>query len=170
MKEIKVLINEKQLQSRIKEIAKQIEDDYKGRDLTFICILKGSIFFTTDLAKNIKNNIQISFMKISSYENNFESSGKLRIDLEILENIQNKDVIIIEDIMDTRRTMKYLIEYLKEKKPNTLKVCTLLDKPSRKVFDVQSDYVGFEIEDKFVLGYGLDYEQNYRNLPYIGYV
>ena len=169
MGNIKVLIDKQTVDTRIKELAKQIEKDYSGKEIVFICILKGSIFFTTELAKNISNSVQISFMKIASYENT-TSSGVLRLDLDILEDIQNKDVIIIEDIIDTRRTMNYLLGYLKQKNPNSLKICTLLDKPSRKVFDVEADYVGFKIEDKFVVGYGLDYNQKYRNLPYIGYI
>lgn len=169
MKEIKVLINEEQINKRLDELAKQLMEEYKEKDLMFLCILKGSIFFTVELAKRIKNNIQFEFIEVSSYENR-ESTGKIKINKDITQSIEGKDVIIIEDIVDTGRTLSYLKEYLLEKKPNTLKICSLLDKPSRRLMPIEADYVGFTIENKFVIGYGLDDEQNYRNLNYIGYV
>ena len=135
----------------------------------FLCILKGSIFFTVELAKRIKNNIQFEFIEVSSYENN-ESTGKVKLNKDITGSIEGKDVIIIEDIVDTGRTLCYLKEYLLQKNPASLKICTLLDKPSRRIAPVEADYIGFTIENKFVLGYGLDDEQNYRNLNFIGYV
>jgi len=168
MDEIKVLIDEETLQARIKEMAEQLMEEYKGKELTFICILKGSIFFTADLAKKIDGDVRVDFVRVSSYEGE-TSTGEIRMKLDLKDSIQGKDVIIIEDIIDTGRTLKYLKEYLKIKQPNSLKVCTLLDKKERRVCDMEADYVGFTIPDKFVIGYGMDYDEKYRNLPYIGY-
>ena len=169
MKEIKVLIPEEQINRRIDELAKQIMEDYKGKDIVFLCILKGSIFFTVELAKRIKNNVQFEFIEISSYEGH-ESTGKIKLNKDISQSIEGKEIIIIEDIVDTGRTLSFLKEYLLEKNPASLKICTLLDKPSRRIMPVDTDYVGFEIENKFVVGYGLDDDQNYRNLNYVGYI
>ena len=169
MKKIKVLISEEKINNRLDELANQIMDEYKGKDIVFLCILKGSIFFTVELAKRIKNNIQFEFVEVSSYENN-ESTGKVKINKDITQSIEGKEVIIIEDIVDTGRTLAFLKELLLEKKPASLKICSLLDKPSRRIANVKADYVGFAIEDKFVVGYGLDDEQNLRNLNYIGYI
>lgn len=170
MGEIEVLIDETSLQNEIEELANQIMKDYEGKKLTFLCILKGSIFFTVDLAKKIKNNIEFEFMKASSYGENTITSGKIQIDLDLKNSIEGKDVIVIEDIIDTGCTLSYLLEYLKSKKPKSLKLCTLLNKSERREFNVTVDYVGFEIENKFVVGYGLDFNEDYRNLPYIGCV
>ena len=169
MKKIKVLISEEKINNRLDELANQIMDEYKGKDIVFLCILKGSIFFTVELAKRIKNNIQFEFVEVSSYENN-ESTVKLKLNKDITQSIEGKEVIIIEDIVDTGRTLAFLKELLLEKKPASLKICSLLDKPSRRIANVKADYVGFAIEDKFVVGYGLDDEQNLRNLNYIGYI
>ena len=169
MKKIKVLINEEQINARLDELAKQLMEEYKGKDLMFLCILKGSVFFTVELAKRIKNNIQFEFIEVSSYENN-ESTGKIKLNKDITGSIEGKHVIIIEDIVDTGRTLCFLKEYLLQKNPASLKICALLDKPSRRIVPVEADYIGFSIENKFVLGYGLDDEQNYRNLNYIGYI
>lgn len=169
MKPIKVLINEEQINKRLDELANQLMEDYKDKDLMFLCILKGSIFFTVELAKRIKNNIQFEFIEVSSYENN-ESTGTVKLNKDITNSIEGKDVVVIEDIVDTGRTLSFLKEYLLQKNPTSLKICSLLDKPSRRVIPIEADYVGFTIENKFVLGYGLDDEQNYRNLNYIGYV
>lgn len=169
MKKIKVLISEEKINNRLDELANQIMDEYKGKDIVFLCILKGSIFFTVELAKRIKNNIQFEFVEVSSYENN-ESTGKVKLNKDITQSIEGKEVIIIEDIVDTGRTLAFLKELLLEKKPVSLKICSLLDKPSRRIANVKADYVGFAIEDKFVVGYGLDDEQNLRNLNYIGYI
>ena len=169
MRKIKVLINEEQINKRLDELAKQLMEEYKGKDLMFLCILKGSAFFTVELAKRIKNNIQFEFIEVSSYENN-ESTGKVKLNKDITGSIEGKNVIIIEDIVDTGRTLSFLKEYLLQKNPESLKICALLDKPSRRIAAVEADYVGFTIENKFVIGYGLDDEQNYRNLNYIGYV
>ena len=159
MDEIKVLIDEQKIQDKVTEIAKRIEKDYEGKEITLICILKGSSFFTVDLAKKINGNVKIEFIQVSSYGSSTVSS-----------EIENKDVIVVEDIIDTGRTLSYLLAHLKGRKPNSLKLCTLLDKPERRLYDVKVDYTGFEIPDKFVVGYGLDFNEQYRNLPYIGYI
>ncbi len=169
MEELKVLIDEKTLQKKIEELAKKIMKDYQGKELTFICILKGSAIFAVDLAKKIKNNIQFEFIRVSSYGDSTVSSGKVTMKLDLQDSIEGKDVIIIEDIVDTGRTLTYLRDYLKDKKPASLKICTLLDKKERREFDIEPDYTAFVIPDKFVVGYGLDYEENYRNLPFVGY-
>lgn len=168
MENLKVLIDEETLQKRIKEMAEQFMEEYKGKEITFICILKGSIFFTVDLAKNIDGDVRVDFVRVSSY-NGENSTGEIKMKLDLKDSIQGKDVIIIEDIIDTGRTLKYLKEYLQIKKPYSVKICTLLDKKERRVCDMEADYVGFSIPDKFVVGYGLDYDEKYRNLPYIGY-
>ena len=170
MDDIKVLIDEEKLQKRVDEIADQIQKEYKGREIILICILKGSIFFTVDLARRIKGDVKIEFIRVSSYNDGTESSGEIKMKLDLKDSIQGKDVIVIEDIIDTGRTLSYLIEYLKMKKPNSVKLCALLDKPERRVIDVKVDYTGFQIPDKFVIGYGLDYDEKYRNLPYVGYI
>lgn len=169
MGELKVLIDEKTLQEKIRELAEKIMKDYEGKDLTFICILKGSVLFTVDLAKKIKNNVRFEFIRVSSYGNSTVSSGKINMKLDLQDSIEGRDVIVIEDIIDTGRTLSYLKEYLKEKKPASLKICTLLDKKERREFDIEPDYTAFDIPDKFVVGYGLDYDENYRNLPFVGY-
>ncbi len=164
-----VLINEVKIQSRIKEIARQIEKEYEGKQLVFLGILKGSLPFLWELAKNIKNDVRFEFIEVSSYEGT-ESTGKIKINKDLTESITGKDVIIVEDIVDTGRTLTFLKEYLLEKKPNSLKIATLLSKPSRRIMEIDVDYIGFKIEDKFVVGFGLDYDQKYRNLPYVGYI
>lgn len=168
-KKIKVLISEDKIQTRINELATTISSDYKS-DIFMICILKGASFFAVDLSKKIKNNVVIDFMKVSSYGDSKESSGKIEFNLDISQDIKDKDVIIIEDIIDTGITLNYLYNYLKAKSPKSLKICALLDKKQRRKESIIADYIGFEIEDKFVVGYGLDYAENYRNLPYIGYI
>lgn len=169
MGDLKVLIDEKTLQSKIEEVAERIMKDYEGKDITFICILKGSAMFTVDLAKKIKNNVRFEFIRVSSYGEGTVSSGKVTMKLDLQDSIEGEDVIIIEDIIDTGRTLSYLRDYLKEKKPASLKICTLLDKKERREFDIEPDYTAFDIPDKFVVGYGLDDRENYRNLPYVGY-
>ena len=171
MEEIKVLIDEKRLDERITEIAKQIKKEYAGKEITLICILKGSVFFTVDLAKKIDGDVKLEFIRVSSYEgSSTESSGEIKMKLDLKDSIQGKDVIVIEDIIDTGRTMQFLLDRIKKENVNSVKICTLLDKPERRVVELIADYVGFTIPNKFVLGYGLDYEEYYRNLPYIGYV
>lgn len=169
MKQIKVLITEEEINKRLDELAEQLMKEYKGKELVFLCILKGSVFFTVELSKRIENNIKFEFIEASSYEGH-KSTGKVKLNKDITQSIEEKDVIIIEDIIDTGRTLSFLKEYLVQKKPASLKICALLDKPSRRIVPVEADYIGFTIEDKFVIGYGLDDEQNYRNLSYIGYI
>ena len=167
--ELNILINKSKLEKRIDEMARQIEKDYEGKDIVFIGILKSSIMFMAELAKNIKNNVEMDFMDVSSYEGT-ESTGNIKINKDIRNSIEGKDVIIVEDIIDTGRTLTYLVEYLKQKNPNSLKIATMLSKPSRRIMELNVDYIGFAIDDKFVVGYGLDYNEKYRNLPYIGYL
>lgn len=169
MKQIKVLIEEAKIEKRLKEIANQIEQDYENKDIIFLCVLKGSVVFTVELAKKIKNNIQFEFIEVSSYDGH-KSTGKIKLNKDITNSIKGKDIILVEDIIDTGITINFLKEYLLEKEPRTLKICSLLDKPSRRIVNIKPDYLGFTIEDKFVIGYGLDDEQNYRNLNYIGYI
>jgi len=166
--ELKVLISEEELHKRINEIAKQIYQDYNGNEVTFICILKGSIFFTVELAKRMPNDINFEFIRVSSYHGQ-NSTGVIKMKVDLQGDIKGKDVIVIEDIIDTGRTLLYLKEYLKSKEPNSIKICSLLDKKERRVCEMEADYVGFDIPDKFVVGYGLDVDEHYRNLPYIGY-
>ena len=164
-----VFINEARLQKRIVEMAREIEKDYEGKEILFLGILKGSLPFLWELSKNIKNDVRFEFIEVSSYEGT-ESTGKVKIVKDIKNSIEGKDVLIVEDIIDTGITLTFLKDYLLLKKPNSLKIATLLSKPSRRIKELDVDYIGFKIEDKFVIGYGLDYNQNYRNLPYIGYV
>lgn len=169
MGEINILINKSKLEKRIEELGKQIEKDYEGKEIVFIGILKGSVMFMSELAKNVKSNVVLDFMDVSSYEGT-ESTGKIKINKDIRDSIEGKDVIIVEDIIDTGRTLTYVLEYLKQKNPNSIKIATMLSKPSRRVMELNVDYIGFAIEDKFIVGYGLDYNEKYRNLPYIGYI
>ena len=169
MKErIEILFTEKELEKKITEIAKNIEMDFADKDLTLICVLKGGVMFMVDMAKKLNQKVEFEFIDVSSYGNDTVSSGKMIINKDLETSIEGKNVILLEDIVDTGRTLSYLVEYLKSKNPATLKVCTLLDKPSRRVVDVNADYIGFTIPDAFIVGYGLDYAQKYRNLPYIG--
>ena len=170
MDNIKVLINEQKLASRIEELATKIMSDYYDEQITLICILKGSLYFTTELSKRIKNDVELEFMRISSYNDSTESSGNLDIKLDLDKDITNKNVIIVEDIIDTGRTLSYLKDYLSSKNPKTLKICTLLDKKERRVCNIEADYVAFQVPNKFVIGYGMDMTEKYRNLPYIGYI
>ena len=170
MEKIKVLISKEQIENRVKELAKQIRKDYKEKSITAICLLKGSLFFTADLTREIGGKIYLEFMQLSSYEGeNTTGTIKLKKDIDFSE-IKGKDVLIIEDIVDTGITLNYTLEHIKKAGANSVKVCTLLNKPSRRKIKVPIDYVGFEIENQFVLGYGMDYDQLYRNLPYIGHI
>lgn len=167
---ISVLLSEEEVDKRIKEMAEQITIDYEGKNVHLICILKGSVFFTCELAKRIEVPVSMDFMSVSSYGADTKSSGIIKIVKDLDESITGKDVLVIEDIIDSGRTLSYLLGMLKDRKPNSLRLCTLLDKPDRRVIDVDVDYTGFQIPDEFVVGYGLDYAQKYRNLPYIGVV
>lgn len=162
-----ILISEKELDKRIGEIAEQINKDFEGKDISLVCVLKGGIMFMTDIAKKLKGTVEFEFIDVSSYHGGQQSTGQLTINKDLETSIEGKHVILLEDIVDTGRTLSYLIQYLKEKNPASLKLCTLLDKPSRRVVDINADYIGFTIPDAFIVGYGLDYQQRYRNLPYI---
>lgn len=167
---IKVLLSEKEVEERIQDLGRQISEKYQGKQIHMICVLKGGVFFMCELAKRISVPVSLDFMCVSSYGDATQSSGVVRIAKDLDESIEGKDVLIVEDIIDSGRTLSYLIEVLKKRNPKSIELCTLLDKPERRERDVQVDYVGFEIPDEFVVGYGLDYAQKYRNLPYIGVV
>ena len=167
---VKVLLSEKEVDDRIQAIGEQISRDYAGKQVHLICVLKGGSFFLCELAKRITVPVYIDFMSVSSYGSETKSSGVVKIIKDLDEPIKGKDVLVIEDIVDSGRTLSYLMEMLKDRGPASLKLCTLLDKPDRRVIDVPVDYTGFEIPDEFVVGYGLDYDQRYRNLPYIGVI
>ena len=167
---IRVLLNEQEVNDRIAALGKQISADYQGKQVHLICVLKGGVFFMCELAKHISVPVSMDFMSVSSYGNDTKSSGVVKIVKDLDEAIEGKDVLVVEDIIDSGRTLSYLLETLRNRKPNSLKLCTLLDKPERRVVEVDVHYTGFEIPDEFVIGYGLDYSQIYRNLPYIGVV
>ena len=167
---IEIMLSEEEVDKRISELGKKISDDYAGKEVTLICILKGASFFACELAKRITVPVAIDFMKVSSYGGGTVSSGDVKIINDLSDSIEGKDVIIVEDIIDSGNTLNRLPKVLMERKPNSIKLCTLLDKPSRREVEVDVDYTGFQIPDKFVVGYGLDYDQKYRNLPYIGVV
>ena len=167
---VSILLSEEEVDKRIQEIGERISRDYEGKAVHLICVLKGGVFFMCELAKRITIPVSMDFMAISSYGLDTKSSGVIRIVKDLDESITGKDVLVVEDIVDSGRTLSYLLEMLKDRKPNSLRLCTLLDKPDRRVVDVNVDYTGFKIPDEFVVGYGLDYAQKYRNLPYIGVV
>ena len=167
---IRVLLNEEEVDKRIKEIAEQINKDYEGKSVHLICILKGGVFFTCELAKRLTVPVTLDFMSVSSYGSGTQSSGVVKIVKDLDQPLEGKDVLIVEDIIDSGRTLYYLIDILKKRNPKSVHLCTLLDKPERRVRDVKVDYTCFDIPDEFVVGYGLDYAQKYRNLPYIGVV
>ena len=167
---IRVLISEEEVDAKIAEIGKQISEDYAGESVHLLCILKGSVFFTCELAKRITVPVSLDFMSVSSYGDGTKSSVIVKIAKDLDETIEGKNVIVIEDIIDSGRTLHYLLDVLQKRNPKSMKLCTLLDKPDRRVVDVEVDYTGFAIPDEFVVGYGLDYAQKYRNLPYIGVV
>lgn len=167
---VKVMISEEDVNKRIREIGEAITKDYAGKSVHLVCVLKGGSFFMCELAKRIDLNVSLDFMSVSSYGAGTKSSGVVRIVKDLDEPLEGKDVIVVEDIIDSGRTLSYLMALLKDRHPASLKLCTLLDKPDRRVVDVDVDYTGFKIPDAFVVGYGLDYDQVYRNLPYIGEV
>ncbi len=171
MKEkVRILLSEQEVDQRIAEIAKQISEDYAGKELHMIGVLKGAVFFMCELAKRITIPVTLDFMSVSSYGNDTKSSGVVKIVKDLDEPLDGKDVLIVEDIIDSGRTLSYLMDILQKRNPASLRLCTLLDKPERRVADVQVDYTCFNIPDEFVVGYGLDYAQKYRNLPFIGVV
>ncbi len=167
---LSILFKEEDVNKRIAELGAEITKEYAGKELVLVCILKGAAPFACELAKRIDLPVQLEFMRCSSYGNETESSGVVKISLDLEQPIRNQHILVVEDIIDTGRTMNYLLEILKQRGPASVKLCALLDKPDRRVVDVDIDYTGFVIPDEFVVGYGLDYAQKYRNLPYIGVV
>lgn len=167
---VRVLLTEKEVDDRIQAIGEQISRDYAGKQIHLVCVLKGGSFFMCELAKRITVPVSLDFMSVSSYGSATKSSGVVKIVKDLDESIKDKDVLVVEDIVDSGRTLSYLMEMLKSRGPASLHLCTLLDKPDRRVVHVDVDYTGFQIPDEFVVGYGLDYDQRYRNLPYIGVV
>lgn len=167
---IEVLLTEKEVDERIQAIGEQISRDYAGRQVHLVCVLKGGSFFMCELAKRITVPVSLDFMSVSSYGSDTKSSGVIKIVKDLDESLKDKDVIVVEDIVDSGRTLSYLLKMLNARGPKSLALCTLLDKPDRRVVEVKVDYTGFQIPDEFVVGYGLDYDQRYRNLPYIGVV
>ena len=167
---IRELISEEEVDKRIRELGEEISRDYAGKQIHLICVLKGGVFFMCELAKRITVPVSMDFMCVGSYGDGTKSSGVIRIAKDLDESIEGKEVLIVEDIIDSGNTLYYLMDVLQRRKPASLRLCTLLDKPERRVKDVKVDYTGFEIPDEFIVGYGLDYAQKYRNLPYIGIV
>ncbi|MBO6260590.1 MAG: hypoxanthine phosphoribosyltransferase [Lachnospiraceae bacterium] len=168
--EITVLITEEEIEKRIREMGEEISKAYEGREIHLISILKGGVFFTCELAKRITVPVSVDFMSVSSYGSSKVSSGVVKIIKDLDETIEGKDVLVVEDIIDTGTTLSYLMEMLAQRRPASLALCTLMDKPERRLHEVKVDYTGFEVPDKFIVGYGLDYAQHYRNLPYIGVI
>ena len=167
---VKMLIPEEEVNARIEELGKKISEEYAGKQVHLICVLKGGVFFMCELAKRITVPVTMDFMSVSSYGDGTASSGVVKIAKDLDETLEGKDVLIVEDIIDSGRTLSYLIEILKQRNPNSIRLCTLLDKPERRVRDVRVDYFCFNIPDEFVVGYGLDYAQKYRYLPFFGVV
>ncbi|MDF2801571.1 MAG: hypoxanthine phosphoribosyltransferase [Anaerocolumna sp.] len=167
---LKVLISKEEVDKKIREMGERISKDYEGKEIHLVCVLKGGVFVTCELAKNITVPLSLDFMSVSSYGDGTVSSGRVKIIKDLDDSIEGKDVLIVEDIIDSGNTLKYLIDLLNSRKPNSIKICTLLDKPERRTSDVYVEYVGFQIPDKFVVGYGLDHAQKLRNLPYIGVI
>ena len=163
-----ILLSEEVISAKIKELAERISDDYKERDLLVVGVLKGSVIFTADLIKNIKIPCEIDFMAVSSYGNSSETSGIVRILKDLDHEVSGKDIIIVEDIVDSGVTLNYLLNYLKSRRANSVEIVSLLTKPSRRKVDIDCKYIGFEVPDEFLVGYGLDYAEKYRNLPFIG--
>lgn len=163
-----ILLSEEQIQQRVRELAQQVSEDYQGKDLLLVCVLKGGVVFLTDLMRHLSIPHAVDFMAISSYGASTESSGVVRILMDLNTSIEGKNVLIVEDIVDTGHTLDYILRNLSTRLPASLKVCALLNKPSRRLLEVPLDYVGFDIPNKFVIGYGLDFGEKYRNLPFVG--
>ena len=165
---LEIFFSEEQIQGRIDELAKKINQDYVGKDLVVVSVLRGSAIFTADLVRKIDLPLTMDFLAVSSYGAGTTSSGQVRILKDLSDSVEGRHIIIVEDILDTGNTLSYLTNMLAAREPASIKICTLLDKPSRRTADITADYVGFEVPDAFVVGYGLDYDERYRNLPYIG--
>lgn len=167
---VNVMFSEEEVDKRIKELGEQISKDYAGKEVHLVCVLRGGVFFMCELSKRITIPVSMDFMSVSSYGNDSKSSGVVKIVKDLDDSLEGKHVLVVEDIIDSGRTLSCLLEMLMERKPASLKLCTLLDKPDRRVVEVPIDYTGFSVPDEFIVGYGLDYAQKYRNLPYIGVV
>ena len=163
-----VLIDERAIAAKVRELGKAIADDYRGKDVVLVSILKGALPFLADLMRQMPIPLALDFLEVSSYGEATESSGVVRILKDLAKPIEGRDVVVVEDILDTGQTLAYVIEHLRSKQPASVRLCTLLDKPARRIVPIRIDYRGFEIPDKFVVGYGLDYAERYRNLPFIG--
>ncbi|HCX65806.1 MAG TPA: hypoxanthine phosphoribosyltransferase [Eubacteriaceae bacterium] len=164
----KILIDEETLKNRVKELGEQLSKDYEGKDPLVICVLKGAVLFMAEVVQYMKGSVEMDFMAVSSYGNRTTSSGEVRIVKDLEKSIYDRDLLIIEDIIDSGMTLSYLMKIFNERGVKDVKVCSLLDKPEKRISEVQADYVGFEVPDEFVVGYGLDFAEHYRNLPYIG--
>ena len=167
---VRTLLTEEEVDKRIEELGAQISRDYAGETVHLVCVLKGAVFFMCELAKRLTIPVTMDFMSASSYGSSTKSSGVVKIVKDLDEPLKDRHVIVVEDIVDSGRTLSYLLKMFGDRGPASIRLCTLLDKPERRVTDVKVDYTGFEIPDEFVVGYGLDYDQRYRNLPYIGVV
>ena len=165
---LKILLSEEQLQTRVRELGAEISRDYQGRDPFFLGVLKGCYVFMADLVRSVELNCSMDFMAVSSYGSGTSSTGAVRITKDLNQDIEGRDVIIVEDILDSGVTLSYLKKYLANRHPASIRIVTLLDKPARRVANIHPDYCGFTVPDEFVVGYGLDYAERYRNLPYIG--
>ena len=163
-----VLIDEQAIAAKVRELGTAIADDYRTKDVVLVSILKGALPFLADLMRQMPIPLALDFLEVSSYGEATESSGNVRILKDLAKSIEGRDVVVVEDILDTGQTLSYVIEHLRAKQPASVRLCTLLDKPARRIVPIQIDYRGFEIPDKFVVGYGLDYAERYRNLPFIG--
>jgi len=163
-----VLITDDRIREKTAELGRKLTEDYRGKNPLLICVLKGGLMFLADLMREIQIPVEIDFMAVSSYGDATESSGVVRILMDLDRNIRGRHILIVEDIIDTGRTLTYIMENLHTRGPASVKVCTLLNKPARRILDIPIDYVGFEIPDRFVIGYGLDYREIYRNLPFVG--
>ena len=166
----RILLTEADIQARVEELGRQISRDFAGREPIFVGVLKGCFIFMADLLRSVELHCTMDFMAVSSYGDGTTTTGAVKINKDLSRDIAGRDVIIVEDIVDTGTTLKFLKEHLADRNPKSIKICTLLDKPERRVVDVSADYVGFSIDNLFVVGYGLDYDQKYRNLPYISYL
>ena len=165
---LKILISKEEIEERVKELGRQISDDYAGKSLVVVSVLKGSVMFMADLLRAMDIHTEIDFMVVSSYGSGVVSTGAVKMLKDIFLPIEGRDVLIVEDILDTGKTLHYIKDYLGAREPNSIRICTLLDKPERREADIVADYVGFIVPDEFVIGYGLDYDEHYRNLPFIG--
>ncbi|MBE5821778.1 MAG: hypoxanthine phosphoribosyltransferase [Clostridiales bacterium] len=168
--EIKELVSRETIENRLDELAKKLDEDYIDKDLVIVSVLRGAVFFTVELTLRMKSKMQFEFVQVSSYGENTESSGSVQVKKDVSSDISGKDILIVEDIIDSGITMDFLIKHLKAKNPRSIKICSLASKPERRKVDVNIDYLGFEVPNKFLIGYGFDTKEYYRNLPYIGYV